>query len=180
MDWNEVGYAAVAAAFGYVATFGFKRHEVVRAVGLDIDEQLLRALAVAESQHDQVTDMLDEVQRVLRAAQLRVVALPSRQKKRVDQQLSVVEEVLWCLYAHTSREDAMFKHYVQAAITAAREEVANLLLPPPFLFRRQAQPTKFPTPNEFRTIMNRNRDEPLKGLEEALKPYRETVLATAD
>jgi hypothetical protein len=52
MDWNalaKIGYAAVAAMFGYVATFVFKRHEVARVTAVEVDEQLRGALDVAET-----------------------------------------------------------------------------------------------------------------------------------
>lgn len=62
--------------------------------------------------------------------------------------------------------------HLQAAISAVREVVGPLLLPPP-LFRRSAgKPRRYPAPGPFATIMLRN-ENPRQALEEALIPYLE-------
>jgi hypothetical protein len=94
----------------------------------------------------------------------------------------VVDEVNFLMYKLSSPDHSrpqMFTHYLQASISAAREEVAKLLFPPPFLYRRRAYLTASlrPTPSTRSWLDTKTS---LRASNEALEAYRRTTLATAD
>jgi hypothetical protein len=189
MDWGvllAIGYAAIAALFGYAATFVVRRHEIIRDVALEIDEQLRGALDEAEAaggaSRENMSDVLDGIQRPLRNARIRSISLPARQRSRLDRQLGVADEVVTLLYVESDDIEArtMSQHYVQAFIAAVREETAFLLMPPPFVHRRRRGPESFPSREAFDAIMERHYPDRIAALNEALEPYRMSVFSIAD
>lgn len=171
-DLLPLGYAAIAAGFGYLATLVVRRYEVVRSMAVEIDNELRDAFNDALRDDMEPLDQLNAVNEHLIRAELRTGGLPVRDRERVDGQLRVAHEVLMHLFSLTDDPRVIPEVHLQAAISAVREVVGPLLLPPPLFRRTAGKPSRYPEPGRFATIMLRN-ESPQKALQEALAPYLE-------
>lgn len=170
-DLVPLGLVAVAAAFGYLATWTLRRHEVVRSVAVEIDEQLREAFNESLRDLDD-TDLLNAVNEPLIQAEIRCETLPRRQHDRVKGQIAVAQYVLEHAFDAEDAYATPPQVHLQAAITGAREVVAPLLFPPPLIYRRPARPTRYPDPWSFAGILQRH-GTPAAALDDALGSYLE-------
>lgn len=171
-DLAPLGYTAVAAAFGYVATLVIRRYEVVRSMAVEIDNELREAFNAATRDDLEMVPLLNGVDEHLTRAGLRTGGLPARDRERVDGQLSVAHEVVTHLFVLAHDPRVFPQAHLEAAITAVREVIAPLLLPPPLFRRGAGEPRRYPAPRRFAAMLLRN-ETPKQALEEALGPYLE-------
>lgn len=171
-DLVPLGYAAIAAGFGYVATLVLRRYEVIRSIAVDIDSELREAFNESLRDDLESSDLLNSVDGHLVRAELRTAALPPRARARVEGQLRVASTVVMHLFSLSHNPSAIPQAHLQAAVAAVREVVGPLLLPPPLFHRRAGRPRAYPDPERFAALLVRN-GSPEAALNQALGPYLE-------
>jgi hypothetical protein len=169
---EALGLAAIAAAFGYFATLVLRRYEVLRSIAVEIDTELRDALDEALRDDLDHLELLNRVHAKLTRAELGAASLPSRARERVQGQIHVAQEVTQQLFSLTEKPRVIPQVHLLAAITAAREVIGPLLLPPPIIYRGAGKPRSYPTPGSFAAIMQRHGSSE-RALDEAIGRYLE-------
>lgn len=119
-----------------------RRYEVVRSIAVEIDNELREAFNESLRDDLRPTERLDAVDERLIRAELRTGALPPRDRERVDGQIRVANEVVMHLFSLSNEPHALPQAHLQAAISAVREVIGPLQLPPPLFYRRAGRPRR--------------------------------------